>query len=70
MDRVLAMVTTAPAKVLGLEAYGLEVGAQANLVVLGATSWHDAIQFQPARRKVILRGRLAAATRVETEIYL
>ena len=43
VERVLPMVTSTPARVLGLENYGLHVGAAANLVVLDATSWHEAI---------------------------
>lgn len=39
------MVTTTPAEVLKLEKYGLYVGAEANLVVLDAVDWHEAIQF-------------------------
>lgn len=60
-DGVLPMVTTIPAKVLGLE-YGLEVGKPANLVILDANNWRDALQFQSDRRAVILNGKLVATT--------
>ncbi len=60
-DSVLPMVTDIPAKVLELE-YGLEVGKPANLVVLAAHDWHEALQFQVDKKAVILRGNLVATT--------
>lgn len=60
-DGVLPMVTEIPAKVLGLE-YGLEVGKPANLVLLAAKSWREALQFQSAKQAVILKGRIVATT--------
>lgn len=60
VDRVLPMVTSAPARLLGLEEYGIHVGAPANLLVLDAPDWHSAIQFQAEKRFVILRGKVAA----------
>ena len=62
VDKVLPMVTTTPAQALGLPNYGLHVGAPANLIVLDALDWHEAIQFQATKRFVILRGQLAAQT--------
>lgn len=66
VDRVLAMVTTAPAQVLRLPNYGLHVGAEANLLVLDAPDWHRALQFQADKRFVILRGKLVAETERRT----
>jgi cytosine/creatinine deaminase len=60
-DGVLPMVTDVPANVLGLE-YGLEVGKPANLVVLAAKDWREALQFQVDKRAVILKGKLVATT--------
>ena len=60
VDRVLPMVTSTPASVLGVERYGLHVGAPAKLVVLDAGDWHDAVQFQSAKRFVVLRGEVVA----------
>ena len=59
VDRVLPLITSTPARLLGLDDYGLHVGAEANLVVLDAPDWHQAIQFQAEKRFVILRGKLA-----------
>lgn len=63
VDRVLPMVTSTPAQVLRLPNYGLQVGAPANLVVLDCADWHSAIQFQPAKSYVILRGELVVSSR-------
>jgi cytosine deaminase len=62
VDRVLPMVTTTPAQVLRLSDYGLYEGAVANLVLLDAPDWHQALQFQADKRWVILRGRIVAET--------
>ncbi len=70
VDRVLPMVTSTPARLLGLGDYGLHVGAAANLVVLDTPDWHGAIQFQAEKRWVILRGRLVAETQRVIEINL
>ncbi|MBX2997460.1 MAG: amidohydrolase family protein [Caldilineaceae bacterium] len=69
VDRVLPMITTTPARVLGLDDYGLQIGAAANLLVLNAADWHEAIQFQADKRFVILRGKLAAQTERRNEIF-
>jgi cytosine/creatinine deaminase len=60
-EGVLPMVTDIPAKVLGLE-YGIEVGKSANLVVLAAKDWREALQFQADKRFVILNGKIVATT--------
>jgi cytosine/creatinine deaminase len=60
-DGVLPMVTDIPAKVLGLD-YGLEVGREANLVLLEAKNWREALQFQAVKKAVILKGKLVATT--------
>ncbi|MEM7030476.1 MAG: amidohydrolase family protein [Chloroflexota bacterium] len=70
VDQVLPMVTTTPAQTLGLNDYGLEVGKEANLVVLGANDWHQAIQFQVDKKIVILRGQLAAQTERNVQLFL
>ncbi len=69
VNHVLPMVTAIPARVLRLENYGLHVGAEANLVVFGASDWHSALQFQADKRYVILRGKLAATTVRQTALY-
>jgi cytosine deaminase len=63
---VLPMVTTTPASVLGMQNYGLAPGSSADIVVLECRDWHEAIQFQPAKRFVILRGELLVENLRET----
>ena len=67
-DQVLPMVTTVPAQLLGIQNYGLAVGAAANLLVLDAPDWHTALQFQADKRVVILRGTVTAET-TRTTLY-
>jgi len=62
VNRVLPMVTEVPARVMGLQGYGLQEGAVANLVVLDAPDWHQVLQFQADKLYVILRGKLVAQT--------
>lgn len=70
VSRVLPMVTTTPAQVLKLPNYGLHVGAEANILVLDATDWHRALQFQVDKRFVILRGKLVAETKRQSSLLL
>jgi cytosine deaminase len=53
-------VTTEPAKLLGLEGYGLAVGCHADFVLLDATDPIEAIRLRAARLAVVRRGRLIA----------
>ncbi|HUX83564.1 MAG TPA: amidohydrolase family protein [Halothiobacillus sp.] len=53
-------VTTRAAKILGLEDYGIGVGARADLVLLQATSPVDAIRLRANRLAVIRAGRVIA----------
>ena len=69
VDHVLPMVTDIPARVLGLENYGLGVGNSADLVVLEADSWHDAIQYQAEKRFVLLRGKLVVESSRQTRLH-
>ena len=70
VDRVLPMVTSTPAAVLGLANYGLRVGAEANLMVLASSDWHEAVQFQVDRVMVVLRGKLAAMTERKSDLFV
>lgn len=68
--RVLPMVSEVPARALRLRGYGLYVGAEANLVVLDASSWREALQFGALRTTVILRGQVAAFSSREQTLNL
>jgi len=66
---VLAMATTNAARAMGIsDRYGLEVGKQADLVVLDTERVADALLDIPARLWVIKRGRITVLTRHDVEI--
>ncbi|MGE0574319.1 MAG: amidohydrolase family protein [Reyranella sp.] len=54
------MVTAAAARVLGVAAYGLAVGAPADFVVVEAASLAEAVATRPRRKLVIKAGRIIA----------
>ncbi|MFK7869876.1 MAG: amidohydrolase family protein [Roseobacter sp.] len=62
MHRCFDMVTTENARIMGLEAYGLHVGAQASLVVLDAGDPVEALRLRAARLCVIAKGKVIART--------
>ncbi|SFN64930.1 cytosine deaminase [Roseovarius lutimaris] len=62
MRRCFDMVTNQNARIMGLEGYGLNVGAQASLVVLDAGDPIEALRLRPARLAVISKGRVIART--------
>jgi cytosine deaminase len=53
-------VTTTPARILGLDGYGIAVGCHADLVLLDAADAVEAIRLRAARRMVMRRGRVIA----------
>ena len=55
-------VTNVPAKILGLDGYGVAVGCQANLVLLQARNPIEAIRLRATRLAVIRAGRVIAST--------
>jgi cytosine deaminase len=56
MHRCFMAVTETPARILGLEGYGIATGCHADLVLLDAGSTVEAIRLRAARRVVIRRG--------------
>lgn len=70
VNQVLPMVTDVPARVLKLEGYGLHIGARANIVVLAAADWHQAVQYQAEKVFVILQGKLVAQAQRHQELFL
>ena len=62
LPTVLPMLTTNPAKALDLTEYGLEVGKQADMVLLDTKKVSDALIDIPARLYVIKRGRVTVST--------
>ncbi|WP_321791645.1 amidohydrolase family protein [Caballeronia sp. J97] len=53
-------VTKNPARILGLEAYGIEVGCNADCVVLDARDPIEAIRLRAARTAVVRRGKVVS----------
>jgi cytosine/creatinine deaminase len=62
IDACFDAVTASGARALGLSGSGLEVGCQANMVVLQAGTPRDAIRLQPPRLRVIRQGSVVAET--------
>jgi len=60
MQQCFMAVTETPARILGLEGYGLAPGCHADLVILGAGSAVEAIRLRAARRLVLRRGQVVA----------
>jgi cytosine/creatinine deaminase len=59
-------VTKTPAKILGLEGYGIEKGCNADFVILQARDPIEAIRTRATRLKVIRRGKVIAETPANT----
>ena len=60
--QLIEMITANPARALGLENYGLEIGNRADLVCFAAPSAMDAIRLVAPRRLVLRGGRVVART--------
>jgi cytosine/creatinine deaminase len=69
VDSVLEMITSVPAKVLKLGEYGLAVGCKANILILNALNWREAIQFQPEKSFVIVNGKLVSRATHHQEFF-
>ncbi|MFO1317996.1 MAG: amidohydrolase family protein [Burkholderiales bacterium] len=62
MRECFKAVTETPAKILGLEGYGIAPGCHADFVVLQARDPVEAIRLRAARLAVVRRGRIIAET--------
>ncbi len=62
MRQCFDAVTMAPAKILGLERYGLVPGCYADFVILDASNSIEALRIRPVRRYVIRRGTIISET--------
>jgi cytosine deaminase len=64
-------VTTTPARILGLQGYGLEPGCRADFVLLQARSTAEAIRLCAQRLLVVRAGRvIARAPRADVQLSL
>ena len=61
-------VTGNSARILGLDGYGLEVGCQADFVLLQARDAIDAIRLRATRLAVVRRGKVIARTPAATAV--
>ena len=66
MRQCFDAVTVNPARILGLQGYGLEVGCNADFVLLQARDPAEAIRLRAARLQVFRRGKLIAQTPAAT----
>ncbi len=64
----LAAITENPARAWGLGDYGIRSGARADLVLVDAPSWEEALRLQAPRSRVWTRGRLVAETEVTSRL--
>ncbi|MPQ57147.1 amidohydrolase family protein [Duganella sp. FT27W] len=60
MRACFTAVTDTPARILGLDGYGIAVGCHADLVLLDAADPVEAIRLRAARRLVMRRGQIVA----------
>ncbi len=71
MKSCFRAVTEIPAAILGLEGYGLEIGCNADLVILQAADPVEALRLKANRLFVIRRGRIISSSApVEAELNL
>jgi cytosine/creatinine deaminase len=66
MRQCFEAVTTTPAQILGLDAYGLAPGCRADLVLLQAHDPVEAIRLRATRLAVIRNGEVIARTPAAT----
>ncbi len=67
--RLLDLVTTRAARVLGIEGHTIEVGNRADLCVHGAERVVDLLREHALPRWVLRAGRLVAESEVSTKIH-
>ena len=66
MRQCFEAVTVNPARILGLDGYGLQAGCHADFVLLQARDPVEALRLRATRLKVFRRGRLIAETPAAT----
>src|SRR5205809_2019792 len=65
----LRAITDAPAQAMRLTDYGLAAGMRADLMVMPAGSWEEALRLQLPPESVWFKGRLVAETSVTSVLY-
>lgn len=69
IDTVLPMITTNPAKALGLKNYGIKEGFNADMVLLDTKNYSDVILDIPQRLFVIKSGKIVYEVKQEIKKY-
>jgi cytosine/creatinine deaminase len=62
LERAFDMITASPARLLGLQDYGLREGARADLLIAPAADAGDLVASGPLQRTVLVNGRVVAGT--------
>ena len=62
MESCFDAITSNPAKILGLEKYGLDKGCKADLIILQCSNAIEAIRLRPPRLFVIKSGKIISST--------
>ena len=69
IEAVMEMATYNAARIFGVEKdYGVEIGKQADLVIVDTDNILDAIRLQPARLYVLRKGKVVARSRYTHEL--
>ena len=66
MRQCFEAITTSPAKIIGLQSYGIAPGCNADMVLLQASNPVEAIRLRATRLKVWRRGKLVAGSPAAT----
>jgi cytosine deaminase len=71
MRQCFQAITETPARILGLQGYGIAPGCRADLVWLDAADPIEAIRLRAARRLVLRRGKIVSeAPRAQSRLHL
>lgn len=70
IETVFDMITFNAAKILRIEGYGIDVGNDADLVILNTDNVKDAIRLQPERLYVIKAGKIIAKSNYNKELFI
>jgi len=69
LETVFDMITVNAARAMRLNGYGIAPGSRADLVLLDASTVHEALREVPPRRLVFYGGKLVAESRLEVSTY-
>lgn len=70
IEKVFDMITYDAAKILRISNYGIEIGNDADFVILNTDNVKDAIRLQPERLYVIKAGKVIAKNKCNRELFI